>query len=375
LYEKIRDERAHKVQTLTRLAGTDLNDAIRGTFNSKPVYHTHPLGTNTNPHLLSVMDFMHYNFGHDEWHNSTRALKEHLWSRNGPVRWRSPLSFGPMPSPRQDHFGRPIPAHDSRFTTYSIRFRTSATFLKTLFPTPEFSFAGPGTVAEASFQCTELSGMRWLGGGGYKYLGLWIHGVQYTRKDGSKVVGSLLVVLLESLAGPIITGREELGMPKLFCDISINAETEKGSASIECSWRGASFLRMQLDGLEEGGAEKTELETNGAGAGAPGAPPNPQEQGTMFYRYVPAVGKPGEADAAYAVLIREGADSPTPRVVEKSRRSQDGKLEVTEGDWDSLPTLHHIAAEFAEIPVYGVVEAKIEEGLGVDDLANAERIE
>ena len=34
LYEKIRDGRAHKVQSLTRLAGMDINDANRGTFNS-----------------------------------------------------------------------------------------------------------------------------------------------------------------------------------------------------------------------------------------------------------------------------------------------------------------------------------------------------
>lgn len=40
LYEKIRDGRAHKVQSLTRLAGLDLNDASRGTFNSTfPLYH------------------------------------------------------------------------------------------------------------------------------------------------------------------------------------------------------------------------------------------------------------------------------------------------------------------------------------------------
>jgi hypothetical protein len=326
------------------------------------------------------MEFMNYNFGHDEWHNSTRALKEHLWSRNGPVRWRSPLSFGPMPSPRQDHYGRPIPAQDSHFTTYSIRFRSSATYLKTLFPAPEFSFSSPGTVAEASFRCTELREMEWLGGGGYKYLGLWIHGVQYTRKDESKVHGSLLVVLLESLADPIITGREELGMPKLFCDIDITEAKEKqGSARIACSWRGQTFLRLSMDGLAEERAENGQLQTNGNGAEAPGpnarGPPKPKEEGTIFYRYVPAVGKPGEADAAYAVLIRDGNDASTPRVVEKTCRSQESQLEFMEGDWKSLPTLHNVAAGFAEIPVYGVVEAKMEHGAGVDDLKNAERIE
>ncbi|KAH6844537.1 hypothetical protein B0I37DRAFT_398203 [Chaetomium sp. MPI-CAGE-AT-0009] len=355
LYEKARDERAHKVQALTRIAGTDLNDENREKFN--------------------IMEFMHYNFGHDEWDNSTRALKEHLWSRNGPVRWRPPLSFGPMPSPRQDHLGRSIPAHDSHFTTYSVRFRTSATYLKTWFPTPEFSFSSPGTVAEASFRCTELRDMKWLGGGGYKYLGLWIHGVQYTRKDGSKVHGSFLVVLLESLADPIITGRDELGMPKVFSDIDINSPegSAEGSVNIECSWRGQRFLRLHLDDLKEGAVDKPEPAPEGPIN--PHAPPKPKDEGTMFYRYVPAVGKPGEADAAYAVLIREGNESATSRVVQRTCRSRSSRLEFTEGDWDSLPTLHHIAAGFAELPVYGVVEAKTEEGTGVDDLANAERIE
>lgn len=348
------------------------------------------------------MDFMNYNFGHDEWHNSARALREHLWSRNGPVRLRAPLSFGPMPSPRQDHHGRAVPAHDSRFTTWSVRVRSSATYLKTLFPAPGFAFSSPGTVAEASFRCTELKGMRWLGGGGYRLLGLWIHGVRYyatTQKkqeeeeDGGApaVHGSLLVVLFESLADPIITGREELGMPKLFCDIDIDvsesaaAEGKKDgvSARIACSWRGQTFLRMSMDGLAEEEEKETHqpaTNTNGSGAEhvgvpPPGPPPKPVEQGTMFYRYIPAVGKPGEADAAYAVLIREGESSGTPRVVEKTCRARESKLEFERGDWTSLPTLHHIAAGLAEIPIYGVVEAKVEEGYGVDDLRSAERID
>ncbi|KAL2135111.1 hypothetical protein VTI74DRAFT_9704 [Chaetomium olivicolor] len=338
LYEKIRDGRAHKVQALTRLAGMDLNDANRGTFN--------------------IMDFMNYNFGHDEWHNSTRVLREHLWTRNGLVRWRSPLSFGPMPSPRQDHFGQPIPSNDSKFTTYSVRFRSSATYLKTLFPTDAFGFASPGTVAEASFRCTELQNMRWLGGGGYKYLGLWIHGVQYTRKDGSKVHGSFLVVLLESLADPIVTGREELGMPKLFCDINIEtaADGKAATTKIQASWRGQTFLRIHMDELEEATSDQPsaiDVSAPPNGSSPPGPPRILEEEGTIFYRYVPAVA----------------------RKVERAYRSQQSALEFMEGDWKNLPTLHQIAAGFAEIPIYGIVEAKTEQGVGVDDLSHAERVE
>ena len=221
--------------------------------------------------------------------------------------------------------------------------------------------------------------MPWLGGGGYKYFGLWIHGVQYTKKDGGKVVGSLLVVLLESLADPIITGREELGMPKLFCDIEIDSATTEAT-SIQCSWRGAPFLRMRLDGLGEiRGDQQQQVDNGGRDDEAktrPLAAPVNVDAGTMFYRYVPAVGKQGEADAAYAVLVRDHDESSAvARQVERVCHSQSSRLEFMEGDWTSFPTLHHVAAAFAEIPVYGIIEGKMEEGRGVDDLSHAERIE
>ncbi|RSL46606.1 hypothetical protein CEP53_010276 [Fusarium sp. AF-6] len=343
LYERLRDHRAHKVQEFTRQAGMDLNDENRGDFN--------------------IMEFMGYNFGHDEWHNSTRALKELLWSRNGGVYWRTPVSFGPMPSPRQDHYGRPIPSQDSRFTTYKLRFKTSATHLKTLLPTPAFSFYQPGTIAEATFQCTELKDLKWLGGGGYNFFGLWIHGVQYEKKDGSKLRGSFLAVLLESLTDPIITGREELGMPKIYCDIDV--QKKDATANIRCSWRGTTFAEMSLDGL----AKEANVLTNGAISN-----PSSPEEGLLVYRYVPAVGQPGVADAAYPVFLQNGLAKNTPEI-DTVTVGSGGRLVFTEGNWENLPTLHHIAAGFSEIPVYDIIESKVEEGRGVDDLAHARRVE
>lgn len=333
------------------------------------------------------MEFMHYNFAHDEHHASTHALQRHLWSlgTNPPYYSRSPTSFGPSPSPRQNPpFIHPSQSHPTpsspnandaaRFTTYTVRIRTSTTYLQTLFPSPQFRFSGPGTVAEASFVCTELRDLAWLGGGGYRFFGLWVHGVEYVRKDGgdeSGVNGSWLVVLFEDRAEPIVTGREELGMPKVWCEIGVEGRKEEKEGKevvVECGWGGKVFLRMGLEGLEHVEVGGSDRSVEGEWTKAP------EGEGTMWYRYVPAVGRPGEADAEYAVMARDGA-SKTARKVERVRRTRNARLEFEQGDWPSLPTLHHIAAGLAEIPVYGIVEAKMEEGVGVDDLSHVQRIE
>ncbi|MBE3046351.1 acetoacetate decarboxylase family protein [Candidatus Bathyarchaeota archaeon] len=248
-----------------------------------------------------------------------------------------------------------------------MRFKTSATYLRTLFPTPSFRFASPATVAQASFQCTQLDGLEWLGGRGYNHFGLWIHGVEYVRKDGSTVSGSFLPIMFEDLADPIVTGREELGMPKAFCDIDV--AKRGGSTTVNCSWRGTSFASMVLEGLEEAPDKP-----NTNGANGHGMPPGPPDNGLLVYRYVPAVGKPGIADAEYPVFVsNDGAT--TQRVVEKTHRAATGSVKIQRGDWDSLPTLHHIVSGLAEVPVYEVLEAKTEVGRGVEDLSQAKRVE
>jgi hypothetical protein len=314
------------------------------------------------------MEFVQYNFGHDEWHNSTHALKKYLWSRQGEVYYRSPVSFGPMISPRQDHYGKPLNSRDSKFSTYSIRFKTSATYLKTLFPSSQFSFASPGTFAEATYECTELKNMRWLGGGGYHFLGLWVHGVQYTKKDGTKLFGSFLPVLFESLPDAVTTGREELGMPKLYCDIdSTRGDT---TAIINCGWRGSNFLTLRLENLH-GNTPTGSTSPIEPDIGQNNFTPN---NGTFVHRYVPSVGKRNLADAEYPVFI-DNSKSATLRVVETTNMASCSKIDVRDGDQHSLPTLHHIVAGLREIPVYDIIHGKIEEGRGVSDLSHAERIE
>ncbi|QGA20923.1 hypothetical protein EYB26_008633 [Talaromyces marneffei] len=61
LYNDIRYARATKIQSFSRLVGKDLKLG-----DAKP----------------NMWEFQNYNFGHDEWHNSTQRFREWTWKRN-----------------------------------------------------------------------------------------------------------------------------------------------------------------------------------------------------------------------------------------------------------------------------------------------------
>ncbi|KAI7345372.1 FAD/NAD(P)-binding domain-containing protein [Hortaea werneckii] len=363
IYNRCRYERAHKIQDFTRTAGKDASElAAEGK-------------------KLDMHEYQAYNFCHDAWDYTNAALKDHLVSKDKIVRFRSPLSFGPSPGPR-----RPIgldPSHSAiqslqksnpeAFTTYSVRFQTSRTYLQNMLP-PGFDFATPGTKVYASICCTTLDNMAWLGGKGYNHCGLYIHGVSYTKRDGSKLHGTYLPVLFENLTDPIITGRSELGMPKLFAYINVAPGSNESSCNISLSWRGAEFGNIEIASLAEDDSPMVSGTAHAEPQRGPGPPPPPPEQGLFVYRYVPAVGEPGKADAEYPVFVPK-ADPQPGSAAPQSLKSTKARLQFSACDWQSLPTLHHIARDLAEIPIYGIEEAKLTKGYGVDDVSGARRIE
>ncbi|KAM6482937.1 hypothetical protein HDV62DRAFT_359765 [Trichoderma sp. SZMC 28011] len=48
--------------------------------------------------------------------------------------------------------------------------------------------------------------------------------------------------MLENLTDPIITGREELGVPKLYSDVDI--EENDNTCSVKISWRGKVYEQL-----------------------------------------------------------------------------------------------------------------------------------
>jgi hypothetical protein len=251
------------------------------------------------------------------------------------------------------------------FIKRSIRFKTSRTYLQTLFPSVAFSFTTPGTVVEATLQVKTVDEL-----GGHNSFGLWIHGVRYTKRDGTNIFGTYLPVVFETLSDSITAGREELGMPKVFCDIGV--DERNSSTHVACSWRGATFATLEWDGLTEDHPESNAKTKDPAPAHDPRSPPPPPDGGLLIYKYVPAVGNLGHADAEYPVFIPNKASRN--RVV-RTFNARSAKVNITAGNWDTLPTIHHIAQGLSKVPIYSIVEAKVERGLGHDDFSQAEKLE
>ena len=345
LYEKCRFERASTIQEYSRVAGKDLG--------SGPPVDAHR--------------FTAYNFGHDEWDYSSQMLRKWEWENKKDLYWRMPTSFGPMPGPRQNVLGIRRDGSKARFTTASVKFKSSRTVLENLFPTEKFKFTAPDTVAYATFAFTQLSDLEWLGGRGYSHFGLYIHGVECAQENGEKVTGTYLPVLFENLADPILSGREELGFPKLFCDLDAQRDPD-GSTILEASWMGSIFCNMALSGLDSP-VVNGEAHTSQAAA--------TKDEGLLFHKYIPTTGDSnrGKLDVEYTAFLPSAEDAKSvERKVERTVVARKAEVAFNALDWTALPTLHHIIARLQEVPVYEIMEAKIVEGTGVSDVSSVRKL-
>lgn len=357
LYQKCRLERATTIQEFSRLSGRDLGVG-------PPIDH---------------QKLSDYNFGHDEWHFSTQALREWEWEKkkeSGSLLWRMPTAFGPMPGPRQDFLGRPRNGANATFTTTSVRFKTSRTILENLLPGKNLTFAAADTVAYATFAATQLGNLEWLGGRGYTHFGLYIHGISYTKADGETVIGSYLPVLFENLADPILSGREELGFPKLFADLAVH-KADDGKWRLDASWMGEKFCALELEGLQDENTATTNGHANGV---TNGTTTTPRDDGLLLQKYIPATASPGskvrgQPDVEYTTFVSNADDAKTvTRSVQSTAKASKATISFDPRDWKALPTLHHVVERLAEIPVYDVVEAKIVTGTGVSDVSCVQRL-
>ncbi len=262
-----------------------------------------------------------------------------------------PTHFGPMTGPRQGPGGKAgVFSPDQRKTmTVSVRFLTDTGPIESFLP-PGFSLDGEPVVEVFASYMTEIA---WLAGRGYNVLGVRVPVVFEGKQD--RVTGPFLMVLWENLTDPILTGREQLGFSKVYCELP-DPVVHDGETHCTASWLGFRFLDLKVRGLQEVDPQ------------APAPAPEPRDDGTLrgvlHYKYMPRTGAWGEADAAYAVLSPDKGPGAPPRAAYRG----EGEVAFHKARWEDLPTQYMIVNALQALAIKEYRGAAIEHRIGGGDL-------
>jgi acetoacetate decarboxylase len=132
------------------------------------------------------------------------------------------------------------------------------------------------------------NGVDFLAGGGYNIAAVSVD----ARFDGEKdhVKGGYILVIFENDTIPITGGREHLGAPKVYADISPHRTLPDGTLRCETSRRG-----HQLFGINVGTLKKQNVLVRSAAAKRLSDQPN------LGYKYIPSLDS--QPDASYPTLF------------------------------------------------------------------------
>ena len=269
------------------------------------------------------------------------------------LRYRMPAVFGPAPGPRQKADGTPWKPEETGTMNcqwMTVYYRTNRSSMERLLP-PGFTLRGEPIVAVSlSF----FSNLYWLAGRGYGILFIDFPAV-YAGKSET-IEGHFCPVLWEGVPDAILTGREELGFPKLFADIpNLAIDKQAGVASGGASWFGHKFFDIGLQGLSEVHGDK-KLPGNGGPA--------------MFFKYMPrtSIGGREAGDVAYVTTSQPppGAASDASPIKFgdanfKKYTARSGSVKWHRATFEQLPTTFHVVNGLADLEILEYVGAELVE--------------
>lgn len=263
--------------------------------------------------------------------------------------YRMPTHFGPRTGPRRGEDGRTFENKDTpKTTTVAVSFLSDQGQLADLLPECYEPWGDPVVTVYASYM-TEI---EWLAGRGYNVLGVLIPAAFNGEIDHVK--GNLLTVLWENLTDPIITGREELGYAKIYCELP-PPKVLRGNWSCEASWMGFSFLELEAIDMEMSPVD-------GAGASAK----NAGADGVLHYKYMPRTGEWGTADVAYPTFTPSSGS----HAVVRERWAGQGRVAFHRARWEDMPTQYSIVNCLSDLKNLDYVGASVTKSVGSKDLSD-----
>ncbi len=233
-------------------------------------------------------------------------------------------------------------------TMLAVTFETERAALERYIP-EELELLAP----EVKVALDQLTEINWLGGGKYNLVTVSVPARFNGKRD--HVDAAYPLVVWENRTAPILTGREQTGVPKIFADIE-DLHVFRPYYATSLSYEGNTFLSMQF---EAGGPiTGTDLERMKL-----------QIKSLDFigWRYIPKVGAPG-ADLSQFIHFPQWME------VERAYGGK-GTLQWTELSVMQNPRQHHIIKALANLPVKKVFLSILAEGEVVLDTTKARVLE
>jgi hypothetical protein len=192
-------------------------------------------------------------------------------------------------------------------TGLSVTFRTQREAVAALLPDCFSVGAGPDAEPLVTVSWASNRGVDWLAGGGYNLIGANVAATY--RGEVDTVAGGYCVILWEDATEPILTGREQTGIPKVYADIT-DLEPRAGGFGVRATVSPPAPARRLAPAGEAGsgpaGHPVVELEVDGLRP-LPEAEMRAMEERSragswMGYKYIPSIAG-GGADLQYATVF------------------------------------------------------------------------
>lgn len=237
------------------------------------------------------------------------------------------------------HFGGepfyPVRTVYGDMTALVINFETQEEALLRIIP-EDFDLMSP-TVNIQFADCREV---EWMSGGEYRLIQASVP-VRYV-KNGEALEGDYALVIWENKTCPIIGGREEDGMPKIFADIA-SARHVGEHWFTAASYESNTFLKIDLTRERELSEEELK-------------PLNEHSKAINFFgwRYIPELGKAGAA-LSHATLYPQEAK------IEKAWECE-GKIDWPKFDLEMNMSQFRIINTMSGLPVLKYGKAMMTKG-------------
>ena len=193
----------------------------------------------------------------------------------------------------------------------------------------------------------------WMAGSGYNLVQVSVPARFSGQRD--RVEGEFVLVIWENKTAPILGGREQTGMPKIYAEIE-DLHIYQQNYFTNASYEGNTFLRMELTGVQSVDEEKTAQTTA-----------TNMELSPFGWRYIPKVGGPG-AELSQPILYPQ-------RMEVKSVSAGCGTIQWTELKPEQNPDQWRIIRALAGLPIIQMVRATLAKGVLVLKPAQARVLE